>query len=159
MIATKMLQPVSFFEFLTPPQIKAIAGISNEVSYDSGSYIFREKEYARELCILVQGSVDLFFTVDVEYHPELHKELLFSEIGPGEMFGISALVDPHILTSSARASKPCQVIKIDRKELQALCDQDKQFANGLMHQVAKTSLERLNATRLQLAAVWSTTTV
>jgi CRP-like cAMP-binding protein len=159
MIATMMLRPVSFFDFLKPSLLKSIAAISNEVSYDSGDYIFREKEYARELCILVQGNVDLFFTIDVEYHPELHKELMFSEIGPGELFGISALVEPHILTSSARASKPCQVIKIDRMGLQALCDQDKQFANGLMHQVAKTTLERLNAARLQLAAVWSTTAV
>jgi len=159
MIATKMLHPVTFFEFLTTPQLRAIAGISNEVSYESGDYVFRENEYAKELCVLVQGSIDLFFTVDVEYHPELHKELLFSEIGPGEMFGVSALIEPHILTSSARASRPSQVIKIDRLGLQALCDHDERFANGLMHQVAKTTLERLNATRLQLAAVWSTTTV
>jgi len=159
MIATTMLYPVPFFDFLSPSERKAIADISDIRNYRDGDYIFREKELAKALCILVYGSVDLFFAVEVEYHPELRKELMFSVIGSGELFGISALIEPHILTSSARASKPSQVIQIDMNGLLALCEQNEKFAYSLMHQVAKTTIERLSATRLQLAAVWSTVRV
>lgn len=159
MIAPKMLHPIPFFDFLTDSQRKSIADISDVYSYQASEVIFREKERARDLCILVQGSVELFFTVEVEYHPELRKELLFSVLGPGELFGISALIEPHILTSSARAAKPSHVIKIDMDGLLALCSQNEKFAYSLISHVAKTSLERLNATRLQLAAAWSTVRV
>lgn len=80
-------------------------------------------------------------------------------IGPGELFGISALIEPHILTASARASEPSQVIQIDMEGLLVLCEQNERFAFSLMDQVAKTTMERLNATRLQLAAVWSSARV
>ncbi len=159
MIAPKMLHPIPFFDFLTASQRKSIADISDVFSYQAGEVIFREKERARDLCILVQGSVELFFTVEVEYHPELRKELLFSVLGPGELFGISALIEPHILTSSARAAKPSQVIQINMDGLLALCSQNEKFAYSLISQVAKTSMERLNDTRLQLAAAWSTVRV
>jgi len=156
MIAPKSLQFTSFFDFLTPSQVKAITKISTEATYASDAYIFRENERATGLYLLVSGNVSLFFTVEVEYRPELRKELLFSVINPGEMFGVSALIEPHILTASARATKPSQVIKIDVTGLLALCEQDEQLAYGLMHQVAKTTLGRLSDTRLQLAAAWAT---
>jgi CRP-like cAMP-binding protein len=159
MLATELLIRYPFFDFLTLDRLRAIAGISKEETYTSGTLIFREKQRAEGLYILVKGNVDLFFTVDVEYRPELHKELLFGIINPGEFFGISALIEPHILTSSARASSLSQVIKIDAKALLALCDQDEQLAYGLIHQVAKASIERLNATRIQLAAAWSSARV
>jgi CRP-like cAMP-binding protein len=159
MIAPKLLQTTPFFDFLSAAQQKNIAHISQVKTYQGGDYIFREKDRAQDLCILVQGKVDLFFTVEVEYHPELRKELLFSVIGPGELFGISALIEPHILTASARASELSQVIQIDMDGLLALCDQNERFAFSLMDQVAKTTIERLNAARLQLAAVWSTARV
>ncbi len=155
MLAPELLIHYTFFDFLTLDRLKAIAEISKQETYASGTVIFREKERAYGLYILVNGSVDLFFTVEVEYHPELHKELLFGVITPGDFFGISAVIAPYILTSSARASALSQVIKIDSAKLRALCDQDEQLAYGLMHQVAKATIERLNATRIQLAVAWS----
>jgi CRP-like cAMP-binding protein len=155
MITPELLHHYPFFGFLTTAQIKAMARIAKEESVESGTIIFREQEHADWLCILLKGNVDLFFTIEVEYHPELRKELLFGTINPGEIFGISALIEPHILTSSARASKPSQVIKIEAPGLLALCNQDERLAYGLVSQVAKTTMQRLNATRLQLATAWS----
>jgi CRP-like cAMP-binding protein len=156
MITPELLRHYKFFNFLTPTQLKAIARITKEETFESGTNIFHENALADGLYILVKGSVDLFFTVEVKYRPELRKELLFGVVNPGEFFGISALIEPYILTSSARASKPSLVIKIDATGLLALCNKDEKLAYGLIRQVAKTSMERLNATRLQLATAWST---
>jgi CRP-like cAMP-binding protein len=156
MITPDLLRHYTFFEFLKSNQLKAVAKIAREESFESGDIIFRENDHADWLYILVKGSVDLFFTIEVEYHPELRKELLFGTINPGELFGISALIEPHILTSSARTSKPCQVIEIEAASLLELCNKDERLAYGLVRQVAKSCMERINATRLQLAAAWST---
>jgi CRP-like cAMP-binding protein len=105
----------------------------------------------------MKGSVELFFTVEVEYHPELRKELKFRVIYPGETFGISAFIEPHTLTASARATEPSRVVKIEAAPLLDLCQQDDELAYALIYQVAKAAMDRLNATRLQLAAAWTPT--
>ncbi|MGE5225114.1 MAG: Crp/Fnr family transcriptional regulator [Omnitrophica WOR_2 bacterium] len=156
MVAPELFHHYPFFSFLKTAQLQALAGISREESYPAGTIVFREKEPAGWLYILVKGSIDLFYTVEVEYHPEQRKELFFGVINPGDFFGISALIEPHVLTSSARAAKASHVIKIDAAKLQALCDADEKLAYGLITQVAKATIERLNATRLQLATAWST---
>jgi CRP/FNR family transcriptional regulator, transcriptional activator FtrB len=155
MVALESIERYPFFSFLKPEKLNTIGEISKEESFDGGVVIFHEKEHADWLYILVEGGVELFFIVDVRYQPEQRKELRFGEVSPGEMFGISALIEPHILTSSARTSKPSKVIKIAAASLQALCEKDDQLAYGFMKQVAKATIKRLNATRLQLASVLS----
>ncbi len=148
-------QPI-FFGKLTTVQLKSIAKIACEVSFDSGTLIFKEGEPAVGLYLLEKGSIDLFFTVDVASRPKVYKEFHFGIIHPGELFGISALVEPFTLTSSARATKPVVAIKIDGASLRALCQEDDKLANTLIQQIARISMERLNAARLQLAKAQST---
>ncbi len=156
MVVPEILHHYPFFENLTAKQLKAVAKIAREESFDAGTLIFQEDDPADGLYILIKGNIDLFFTVDVVSRPELHKELLFGVIHPGELFGISALIEPFTLTSSARATKPSVVIKIQGEGLRALCHQDEKLAYQLIRQVARTSMERLNAARLQLATALST---
>jgi CRP-like cAMP-binding protein len=156
MVAPELLQCYLFFGFLKPEQLKAIADISKEEACPSGALVFTEGQAAEWLYILVKGSVDLFFRIEVAFHPEQGKELLFGTIHPGELFSISALIEPHVLTSSARAAKDCRMIKINAAQLLELCEQDEDFAYGLMQQIVKATIERLNATRLQLASAWAT---
>jgi CRP/FNR family transcriptional activator FtrB len=157
MVLPELIERYPLFRFLKPEKLMSIAGISTEESFDRGVIIFHEKQHADWLYILMEGAVELFYTVEVEYRPEQRKELLCGEVSPGEVFAISALIEPHILTLTARTSKPSRVVKIDATRLQALCEKDDQLAYGFMKQVAKATIKRLNATRLQLATVWSKT--
>jgi CRP-like cAMP-binding protein len=155
MITPELLSRYPVFSFLKPAQLKKIAKIASEETFERGQILFREKASADAFYILLKGSIELFFTVEVEYHPELRKELKFRVIYPGESFGISAFIDPHILTASARASEPSQVVKIKAEPLLELCREDTELAYTLIYQVAKVAIDRLNATRLQLAAAWT----
>ena len=105
MITPELLYQYQFFRFLNKSQLKSVARIAKEENFDGGQTIFHEGKRAEWLYILAKGSVDLFFIVEVPSRPELNKELLFGTISPGEIFGISALIEPHMLTSSAHAFK------------------------------------------------------
>lgn len=155
MVQPELLSRYPFFSFLKPAQLKKIARVAQEESYDRGAILFREKEPADAFYILQKGSVELFYVVEVEYHPELRKELKFRVIYPGESFGISAFIEPHILTSSARAVEPSRVIKIDAAPVLEICQKDEKLAYALIYQVAKVAMDRLGAARLQLAAAWT----
>ncbi len=155
MVSPELFSHYPIFSFLEPAQLRKIARIAAEVPFERGEILFREKGLADAFYILLKGSVELFFTVEVEYHPELLKELRFRVIYPGESFGISAFIEPHVLTSSARAVEPGRVIKFQSAPLLALCQEDIEMAYNFIYRVASVAIDRLNATRLQLAAAWT----
>jgi CRP-like cAMP-binding protein len=155
MVSPELLSRYRFFSFLNPTQLKKIAKIAKEETYGRGDIVFKQNERAENFYIVLVGSIELYFLVEVEYHPELRKELRFRVIYSGETFGISAFIEPHVLTSSARAIEPSRVIKIEAAPLLEMCQKDDNLAYALIYQVAKAAMDRLNATRLQLAAAWA----
>ncbi len=80
------------------------------------------------------------------------KELYIGDIHPGDIFGISALIEPYIYTATMRAEKTCRIIKIETSALRALCEVDLKLSCGLQRAVAKATMERLHSTRVQLVA-------
>ncbi len=154
MVSPEVFHKYPFFSFLKPAQLTSIANITREGFYDRGDYIYREREDTDWLYLLVDGRVELLFIVEAD-NPE-PKELRFGEVRPGRVFGLSALCESRIHISTARATQPSRVIKIEAARLLALCNQDEELAYQLMRQVAKTTTSRLNATRRQLAAALST---
>jgi len=155
MISTDLLRQYAFFSVFTPRQLESIAGIAEDESYPPGSLLFQERQPAEALYLLLKGSVELFYTVEVEYHPELRKELVFTVIQPGELLGISTLIEPHVFTSSARVISAARVIKINALKLREWCEKDYSLSSALVNQVAQAAIERLNATRKQLATAWA----
>jgi hypothetical protein len=60
-----------------------------------------------------------------------------------------------VLSASARSSADTNLIRIDEEGLLALFELDQGLAYAFMRQIAKTAMERLYATRVQLAAAWA----
>ncbi|HSF80340.1 MAG TPA: Crp/Fnr family transcriptional regulator [Anaerolineales bacterium] len=155
MIKTDLLRQYPFFSVFNSEQLQTIAQIAEDETYEPGSLLFAEKQPAGGMYILLKGSIELFYTVEVEYRPELRKELVFTVIKPGELFGISTLIEPHIFTSTARVISTSRVVKINAAQLLEWCEKDYQLASALVNQVAQAAIERLTATRKQLAAAWA----
>lgn len=152
MISPELLRRFPFFGNLENSQLVAISIIAEEETFNSGDKIFQEKSPAESLYLLEDGSIDLYFTVVDNFHPELRQEFSVGEINPGEPFGISALIAPYILTATARVSSPSRVIRINAVALRATMDADQSLAYALMQKIAKAAIDRLNDTRIQLAA-------
>lgn len=159
MVTSDLLRNFTLFNVFNPKQLQLIAEKAIDETYPNGSILFKENEPAAALYVLLKGSIELFYTVEVEYHPELRKELVFSIIKPGELFGISALIMPEQLTSTARTILPSRVIKIEASTLLEWSQDDPGLAYALVCEVAKAAIERLNATRQQLASTWAATVV
>ena len=155
MISPEILRRYSFFRQLSDEQMKGLAMISNEVQYGDKETILEEGDPANVLYFLLEGSVDLFYVVEQNFHSDRRKEVLVGEINPGEPFGISTLIEPFEFTSTARSSGDSRVIRIEIEGLRKLLDEDSAFEILMLRRIGKAALERLNATRIQLAAAWS----
>ena len=98
MISPEILRRYPFFGSLSDAQIKAMAMIAEEETISKGAVICEEGKPARAFYLLVDGGVSLYYKSDEEFNPKSRKDFLVGEINPGEVFAISALVEPYKYT-------------------------------------------------------------
>jgi CRP-like cAMP-binding protein len=148
MISLELVRRYPFFAGLDEAELKAIAMISEEVRAPTGTVMFEESQTANALFLLLEGNVDLSFDSPMGDSAQVH----IGEVNPGEPFAISALIPPHILKHTARASTSIYALKIAAAPLRAICERDARVGNVVMRKVAEAAMERLHFTRVQLAA-------
>jgi CRP-like cAMP-binding protein len=149
MISPELLRRYPFFGTFGESQLVNLAMIAEEIQLADHQIVFKQGNKAEALCFLLNGGVDLYYTISDE------KEIPVSEINVGEPFGISTLIEPHILTSTARSGGESRIIRFSNESLRHLIADDPSVELILLRQMAKTAIERLYATRTQLAACLS----
>ena len=149
MISPEQLRRFPFFAGLTADHLRGIAMIAEEVSFPAKTLIFSEGEEAQYLYILVTGEVELLYSGGNE---GAIADTYVGSIVQGEVFGISTMVGPFLLTASARSEVPTDTIRIEAAGLRALCEVDHGLGYILMQHLAQALSLRLHETRIQLAA-------
>lgn len=152
MISPEILRKYPFFGLLSDAELRAIAMIAEEETIDAGVTLFQTGNPADALYFLINGQVDLYYTASPETSDQVEEGILVDNVNPGEPFSISAVIEPHILSSGAYVAQPSQIIKIDAHALRALFEINRHMAYLLTCQATKVAIERLCATRVQLAA-------
>jgi CRP/FNR family cyclic AMP-dependent transcriptional regulator len=149
MVSTELLRRYPFFALLTDEQLKALAIIAEEKTYPKDTLLLKENTAANKLILLIEGDVDLIYSGGSE---GAISNALVGSIAPGEMLGVSSIIEPYIYISSARATMPVKVVEIDGAAVRALMQVDKILGYVLMRNVAAAVLERLKYTEVELAA-------
>ena len=155
MVSPELLRRYPFFGIFDSEQLNKIAMVSDEVTIPAGTKLFEECSQADELYLLIDGSVDLSYKSEEDFHPKTKKVFPVGEINPEEVFGISSVLEPYEYNATALVSKESKVIKIDAASLRNAMKDDAKFGYAMMHQIAKATMERLSYTRVQLAAAWA----
>lgn len=153
MISPELLRRYPFFAGLTADHLRGIAMISEEVAYPPQTLIFKEGEEARYLYVLVEGEVELLYSGN---NVGLIADAYVGSVVKGEVFGISTMALPFLLTASARSEGPVQTIQIEAAGLRAMCEVDHGMGYILMQHLAQALTQRLHETRVQLAAAYKT---
>lgn len=153
MISPELLRRYPFFGFLDDRQLKAVAMIAEDIYLEKGELLFEADSPAAAMYLIVDGCIDFYYVVTDRNGFEARREFYLGEHGPGEIIGISALIEPYVYTTAARVSSPgLDVVRIEGAALRALCEVDIELAYGLVRQTARLALERLHDTRILLAA-------
>src|SRR3970282_1307402 len=96
-VSPELLRQYPFFGLLSDTQLKEIAMSAVEVSVDGQVQIFGSGDRAEALYFLLDGSVELYNYTETSDLGE--NGILVGTINPGEPFSISAVIEPHLLTS------------------------------------------------------------
>jgi CRP-like cAMP-binding protein len=149
MISPELLRRYPFFSMLSEEQLKAIAMIAEEKTYPKDTILFKENSPASKLYMLLEGDMDLIFSGGGE---GAIANALVGSIAPGEVLGVSSMIEPYKFISSGKATVPIKVIEVDSSALRALCEVDAKMGYALMRNIAIAVLERLKYTQVELAA-------
>ncbi|MDX1413635.1 MAG: Crp/Fnr family transcriptional regulator [Candidatus Promineifilaceae bacterium] len=152
MVSPEMLRRYPFFAFLNHDQLRKVAMIAEEKNVSAGMTLFKAGDPANALYLLREGNIELHYHVSDERGMEKSQNYLVGMINPGDMLGISGLIRPYEFTTSAVAGETSQLLEFDAIALRKLCDEDVYLAADWHRQIAETTLERLNHTRIQLLA-------
>ena len=149
MVSPELLRRYSFFAMLNDEQLKAIAMIAEEKSYPKDTLLVKENTTATVLSLLIEGDIDLIFSGGGE---GAIVNALVGSIAPGEVYGVSSLIEPYRYTATARATMPVKVGEINSTALRTLIDKDEKLGCAVMRNLAAAVLERLKYTQVELAA-------
>jgi CRP-like cAMP-binding protein len=148
MVSVEKLRHCGFFNHLTEDQLKAVAMIAEIESHPKGTIVAREGAIATKLYLLLEGDVDLIYSGGGE---GAIINALVGTIAPGEVFGVSSLIEPYQFISSVRAAMPIRLISIDSISLRALAEIDPKLGYGIMRNISAAVLSRLKFTQMELA--------
>jgi CRP-like cAMP-binding protein len=155
MISPELLRRYPFFGFMNDHCTKIFAMHAEEKEFNTGSVIIEEGQEATALFFLMEGGVELLYNLGESAKDPGKNEFHVGDISPGEPFGISSLIEPYVFTATVKATQPSRAIKIDAGSIRELCMENPEFAFNLMKKIASAAMERLNATRIQLAAAYA----
>ncbi len=162
MISPELIRRYPFFAGLSHDHIVTLAKVADELTVETGYYFFHEGDELERLYLVVEGAVAIVIEVpaqDVEHElsGQLTGELktsdvVISAVGPGEVFGWSALVPPHQATTSGKATTPCRVIAFDCQELLSIFEDDCLFGYLMTQKIAQVVRDRLRDMRIESLA-------
>ncbi|MCB9135499.1 MAG: cyclic nucleotide-binding domain-containing protein [Anaerolineales bacterium] len=153
MISPERLRKYPFFGSFSSDELAALSMLADETAYPKVASIFQAETSAKTFFVLEKGCVELYYeSYDPVFSPQLRRQFLVGEINPGEVFGISSLVEPYQWSATAIAATPCQVIEINAEKVQTLFDDYPGLEQAIYKQILPALMERLHYTRVQLAA-------
>jgi CRP-like cAMP-binding protein len=162
MVSPELLRRYPFFAGLTHENIVTMANLAEELSVDTGQYFFHADEDICCLYLTLEGGVGIVIEApNHEIEQAVSDQLLgavktrdvvVSTVGPGEVFGWSALVPPHTATASAKALTPCRVVSFRCADLFKVFEEDCRFGYLVMQKATQIVRGRLHDMHIQSLA-------
>jgi len=147
MISLQDLRRFDIFNGLEDGELAEIAALCREHVYEPESICFTEGIKAEDLYLLQEGQVEIKIELR---RPWRHTKSTVTTIGPGRLFGWSALVEPGIFTATARCPKRSEVIAIRGADLIDLFEKNSHIGYVVMKNLSAVIGSRLTRTRQRL---------
>jgi len=132
------------FSELSAEQMRAVVELCREECFYPGYTLFEDGEPATKMYVLVDGEIEVLFTIGEAGMVQVDR------VGPGEIFGCSALVPPYVHMSTVHAKTRIEVLELDAVALRELFEDDPRLAVSIQQHVIQCLLARIVDLRLEL---------
>jgi CRP-like cAMP-binding protein len=145
----KLFSQSRVFEGLEAEQIDFLVHTLRERSFDRGEILFKEGEQGDSLAVVEHGG----FRIEVS-HGEDHR-VQVGEIGPGDVIGEMACVDPAARSATVVATEPSRVLEMDRATLSILKEKAPKLFSSVIGGVIARTTDRLRGTNRRVEGALS----
>ncbi len=138
------LQRHTFLQGLGDARIAKLARLAGEVTFEENEVILREGERSAYFYLVVAGSVAVElrtprYGVSVE------------AVGPGQVFGWSALLDRQDTLFQVRAREFTWALRIDGATLKSACHAEPELGIEIFERTLQVVARRVKATEIRFA--------
>jgi uncharacterized membrane protein len=134
---TSVLASLNLFESLGDEELEGLAARLEEVRFEAGQEIVRQGAPGGRLFIILEGAVDLF-------HGEGLQMVHLATLVPGQYFGELSLFDGQPRSATARASRTCRLLALDREDFVEFTNKNPSATLKIMAELA-VRLRQMNA--------------
>lgn len=136
-VKLKLLSNVELFDGLNEKQLVGICEVVRSKSLKRKEELFHKGDDGRQVFIIVSGKLKALTTsIDGD-------DVVFSILGPGEVFGEVALLGGTRRTATVSAIEACELLVIDRRDFMAFLDTHPDISANLL-QVLALRLKRVS---------------
>jgi signal transduction histidine kinase len=147
------LKASEIFQGLTDEELDKLLPLCQEQSYEAGSVMFCEGAQCNYVQTLKSGRVAL--ETELSISRSAAERATIDVLSPGSSFCWSALMEPHILTSSGRCLERIEMIALDGDKLKALLDENPQMGYKVANNLVKVVASRLQHTKQTMEHILS----
>jgi CRP-like cAMP-binding protein len=140
----RVLRTHAFTQGFSQSQIELLAGLASRVVFAENEAILVSGERATSFYLLVAGSVA------VELRTARYS-VCVQALGPGQVFGWSALLDRQDTLFQVRARERTTALRLDGAALVAACRTEPELAAGIYHRTLQVVAGRVKATEMRFA--------
>ncbi|MBZ5585953.1 MAG: cyclic nucleotide-binding domain-containing protein [Acidobacteriia bacterium] len=133
-----------FTQGLTETQIESLAALAAEVAFEENEVILEAGQRSTSFYLLTSGSVA------VELRTASYS-VCVQALGPGQVFGWSALLDHQDTLFQVRARERTTALRLEGAALARLCRTDTQLGTEILHRTLQVVAGRVKATELRFA--------
>ena len=113
----EFLRKVPLFDCLDEAELESLAALTVARTYDKGQMIILADDVGESFFMISQGEVKISIV------HEDGREVIFSMLGPGQVFGELALLDGRPRSANVVALRDSELVSLRRRDfLQLLCD-------------------------------------
>ena len=124
------LEDSKLFRQLPSPELEKLRGMATERQFRAGSEIFKEGDSGDGVYVVKDGAVKISGLIS----PTVRH--VFSQVGPGELFGEMAVIEQKPRSACAMAKQTTSVYFIPRAEMKALVERSPTLAMGLLREIS-----------------------
>ncbi|MGI6454522.1 MAG: Crp/Fnr family transcriptional regulator [bacterium] len=144
MISLDDMRQMKCLSLLSDEHLELLRNACETVVFEKGAYVQKENDIAREIFIVLEGRVAIEIVL-----PHDRKVGIFI-VEPGDLFGWSTVVPPHIITASSLCLENTTMLQISRDRLYELFDKNATLKAAFFEMIAQVIRGRLVDTRTQL---------
>jgi CRP-like cAMP-binding protein len=139
-----ILQNHQFVQGLTGEQLECLAAHATEVEFEENEIILLDGQHSSSFYLLVSGSVAIELRAS-------RYAVCVQALGPGQVFGWSALLDHQDTLFQVRAREHTAALRIEGPVLQRLCHEDPQLGTEILQRTLQVVAGRVKATERRFA--------